>query len=63
MEAIQATHEHYYIEVERSTLNQPLLIIIAEMGLGAGYVGLFLGDQSEVRTADEDKENAEDKVK
>ena len=32
------------------------------MGFGAGNVGLFLGDESEGRTGDESKENAEDKM-
>jgi len=41
--------------------NQPLLIIIAEMGFGVGAVGLFLGDESEGRTGDMGKENPEDK--
>ena len=31
------------------------------MGFGAGYVGLFLGDESEERTGDKGKENAADK--
>jgi len=38
--------------------NHPLLIIMAEMGFGAGSVGLFLGDESERRTGDMGKENA-----
>ena len=33
-----------------SPLNQPLLIITGDMGVRAGYVGLFLGDESEGRT-------------
>jgi len=28
---------------------QPLLIIMAEMGFGAGSVGLFLGDEGKTR--------------
>jgi len=31
---------------------------MAEMGFGAGSVGLFLGDESERRTGDMGKENA-----
>ena len=31
------------------------------MGFGAGSVGLFLGDESEGRTGDNGRENAEDK--
>ena len=31
------------------------------MGFGAGYVGLFLGDESKGKTGDKDKENVEDK--
>ena len=42
-------------------MNQPLSIIIAEMGFGAWYVGLFLVDESEGITGDKGKENAEDK--
>jgi len=35
--------------MQQEVLYQPLLIIMAEMGFGAGSVGLFLGDESEGR--------------
>jgi len=38
-----------------------LFFVGPEMGFGAGSVGLFLGDESEGRTGDMGKENAEDK--
>jgi len=37
---------------EKYFRNQPLLIIMAYMGFGAGTVGLYLGDESEGRTGD-----------